>query len=386
MTSVVDTPVAGSQAASTTRGDPKKKTCTISPTSSKFDSALSEHNIEYESSDDDATLELIGQVVPARSAGFRQKHGTGSISTNRDELEWQTDMSKCAKSNEALFQRTIMMSILDRHALNKILDYNCEVSWIASRFPCRKCKEGECQLPKPTPDLAVAFTSKSLLPETGWGPDFERLGLPKGHVFYEGLSQNATKRAFHFFSLEVKGKLGTLDNSVAERQNLNTAAQALHSIYLCMREAGELKAFFKDVRFFSAVATTEGFRLRIHRPFALLPEQRIKLEYAVGFKFDQVLAIKGDYTRSEATSIVYNVLFEYGVNKLHPILKRTIRKLLNRRIPDSLSPSRASTEEAESQPSSRKRRAEQQNTSFSSVGSSQRRRLNSSLSIVDSQE
>jgi hypothetical protein len=56
-------------------------------------------------------------------------------------------------------------------------------------------------------------------------------------------------RAFHFFSMEVKGAQGDLANRVAYCQNFNTASQALHDMYLFMKKADKEDEFFSKARF-----------------------------------------------------------------------------------------------------------------------------------------
>jgi len=128
--------------------------------------------------------------------------------------------------------------------------------------------------------------------------------------------------------MEVKGKRGSLDNQKAQFQNLNTASQALYNIYYCMKRTEDLKTFFKKVRVFSAVATIEGLSIRVHWPVKLHHEQCFNKEYPIGFQFDELGRLRGDYSRAQTNSIVYNILHTYGVLKLHPILKKTIAQLL----------------------------------------------------------
>jgi len=64
------------------------------------------------------------------------------------------------------------------------------------------------------------------------------------------ISRGQKDRAFHCFSVEVKGKLGQIGNTEAEFQNLNTASQALHNMYLLMKEAAEEEFFCPCTGFF----------------------------------------------------------------------------------------------------------------------------------------
>ena len=117
---------------------------------------------------------------------------------------------------------------------------------------------------------------------------------------------------------------------MAQVQNLNTASQALYNIYRCMKEANELNLFFDQIRVFSAVATTEGFWLRVHRAVQVNERQCNSKAYPIGFKFDDVIALDTDYSKYRASGIVRNVLCRYGIHILHPILKKVVKILLDR--------------------------------------------------------
>ena len=315
----------------------------------------------------------------------------------REDALWDMDMARCAHSNEAKFQRTIMMTILSRRELYERLDFECEAEWKSERFPCpRDCIPKLCKITHPKPDVAVAFQAESLLPSDGINADWKRLRDFQSHIFPEGNQQFQAERAFHFFAMEAKGKLGLIDNQKAIFQNLNTASQALYNIYYCMKGANDLDTFFDEVRVFSAAATVEGFSVRIHWPLKIREEQCNNPEFPISFQFDEIARLRGDYSRAQATSIVYHILYEYGVLKLQPILKKTLKELLKlypRQAHQSslrdLQQAAASQEtlaEVNSLPASqnssgRKRRAPDPGDSFTSNA---RRRLDST-NINDSQ-
>ena len=147
-----------------------------------------------------------------------------------------------------------------------------------------------------------------------------------------GVLPRASKytRAFHFFSMEVKGWQADLGNQVAFYQNLNTASQALHNLYVFMKEAGDEKNFFEKVRFYSAVATTAGFAVRVHRAFELgMNKGRIHPDYPLAFAYDEIFNTHGgDYKKDEVLNVVKNIFFEYGVNTLLPILEKAVNSVL----------------------------------------------------------
>jgi hypothetical protein len=303
-----------------------------------------------------------------------------------DDGSWCIDMEKCTRSNEAIFQRTIMMSLFDRHGLGDFLDYTCEETWqsdAATSMPT--WGSPDIQLAKPKPDLTVAFKTFKLLPP---GHDFEDLncfGGLLGHLCPEGDKKEQVQRAMHFFSVETKGKLGKIENSEAEFQNLNTASTALHNIYMIMRDVDETRAFFRDVRFFSVAATVGCFEIRVHRGYRVSGSSLLDATYPVGYRFDTLIKLApgvmgADYTRDMTTRIVYNILFRYGVGKLRPLLMRCLEKVLAKRggpnfrhVPLQSADTQAQSFASVS--SGAKRAADDVTQSFNSNASRQRRRV-----------
>jgi hypothetical protein len=66
-------------------------------------------------------------------------------------LQFDAGVRYCKKSNEAVFRRTLMMSIIDRWQLPEIFGYNCQGQWMFQR--CSSCLLGReetcllCQSP-----------------------------------------------------------------------------------------------------------------------------------------------------------------------------------------------------------------------------------------------
>ena len=399
MASAIDGGTVASSKASTKNSKYPKlpKDYVVDSGNRRFTATLLDHNIVNLPSED-PEIEYYRQLVSGgRSDTNPILTPLESAIQRRDDALWQTDMSKCARSNEANFQRTIMMTILNRQELDEQLDFTCEAEWISERFPCLDCFNFKCKLTKPKPDLAVAFRSESLLPTNGNMADFARLKTWQGSIFPEGMQEFQNERAFYFFSIEAKGKRGMLDNQKAQFQNLNTASQALYNIYRCMKRVNDLETFFKEVRVFSIVATVEGLLLRVHRPHKLVDGQANHPEYPIGFRFDNLGHLKGDYSRAQASTMVYNILYKYGVEKLHPILKKTIEKLLElhpRQRPQhslrdleqaaaaQVTQDETDPELASQRSSSRKRHAPDQGGSFTGIS---RRRLGN-FDVGDSQE
>ena len=240
--------------------------------------------------------------------------------TKKEEEDWKRDFTKCKEEDEAQVQRTIMMELLDRHNLADTLDYVCESVWKCGPIP-RTNNIGTItrKISQPKPDLAMAFKTSCLISDLALG----KLGAFKAHVCPESRKGSSASRAFHFFAIEVKGMQAEISNSTAHLQNLNTASQALHNMYLIMRKAGDEAKFFRDVRFFSAIATTACFEVRVHRAVED-KEVGIGLDYPLSFHFEQLHLIEGSYSKAQVSGIVKNILIEYGVKKLLPILKASV--------------------------------------------------------------
>ncbi len=245
-----------------------------------------------------------------------------------EEKYWKADLDKCEGADEAIFQRTIMMDIIDRHKLAYELDWVCESAWTCRRMPQKVSGlPNQCQTTPPKPDLAVAFKTKCVM---GDKTELIDLGSLKGHMCAELAKDANDGRAFHFFSMEVKGAQGDLANRAAYCQNFNTATQALHNMYLFMEKAGMEDAFFATVRFFSVIATTACFKVRVHRAVKRISERgRIHPDYPLDFKFDELFETgKGNYTRGLVSGIVKNIFSQYGVKILLPLLKSAVEAVL----------------------------------------------------------
>jgi hypothetical protein len=94
-----------------------------------------------------------------------------------------------------------------------------------------------------------------------------------------------------------------------------------------MKIAGEAheKAFFKEVRFFSATANSVRFKVRIHRGVLAEENDRIHDNYPLAFAFEDVFKAEGEkYNYQTVAGIVRNIFVEYGVGTLLPILKKAV--------------------------------------------------------------
>ena len=225
--------------------------------------------------------------------------------------EFDIDVSYCKKSNEAILQRTVMTSIIDRWQLHELFVYNCEGQWSLPKIfqlPTRS-RGDEVTLPKP--DLAVSFTLEAFTGTDTSSPFPKQISAcmrPDGGV----------GRCFPFIFMEAKR--GAHDLEPAYMANLHSASQALFNIYIWMLQAGHEEIFFDRVRIFSIVLNAHEISVRVHRAISL-PEAS-----SLSYHFDEIVSING-YTRDQACLLFKNVLIEYGKKELHGILKATFEEV-----------------------------------------------------------
>ena len=288
--------------------DQKEKLRTVNPSNMGFLEGLRRRNIVFEAStdhNDSISALALGECL--------------CTTTKEEENNWQIDLHECHVSGEATFQRTIMMEILNRHKLGDCLKYSCEAIWTCNPMPRRPSLEFD-RMAAPTPDLTVSFKTSAIIDERRR----THLSNLMKYICPESLGENKIDRAFHFFSVEVKNAQIASKNNVALRQNFNVASQALHNIYMLMRLAETEDTFFKDVRFFSATATSSGFHVRSHRAVKVDPEIWIENNYPLGFDFEEIFSSGEEYTRAKVTGIVQSIFFEYGIKILLPKLKEAV--------------------------------------------------------------
>lgn len=308
--------VATSEVRSKNQEKPKAPRC-FELTSSNAVTVLAARNVDFDSVVDDDREWIKDKILPKSDESCSPE----------EEKNWGNDLAKCQISDEAIFQRTIMMDLINRHQLAGTLDYTCESQWTCPSSMPEMNTELASRMPKPKPDLAVAFKAKSLMP-FNQQKDLDKL---RCIMCPESSKEVKRDRAFHFLSVEVKGASGPLANWVAHRQNFNTATQALHNIYVFMNLAGKeaLNMFYEKVRFYSVVATGFSFHVRAHRAVEL-KEGRIEKNYPLGFEYDVIYNHQsegGGYTKAKATAIIRNILIEYGIKTLQPLLKTTMKNV-----------------------------------------------------------
>jgi len=310
----------------------------ISPENAKFLQGLKYRNVFLtESSAPDPYAGHIKSLAPEdtvlESDAETESHG---------QL-WILDQAKCnLGSNEALFQRTLMMSLIARHwfiyereATNqRCLDFSVEEPWSCPPMPTRAYWLGTTYLTQPKPDLAVCFRRQALIPDYLWNK------LPiatKRLACYENAGEIAETRVFHFFTIEAKKALKSADDNVGKRQGLNNASQALHNMFEFFRDAGQQheNIFFTKVRFFSVVASTEGLTIRIHRATRepedgldqgfIIPEYPLRFEYRELYRFQ-----KDNFDRKTVLKTFEQILIGYGVSELRHLLHDAAKALMKK--------------------------------------------------------
>lgn len=261
---------------------------------------------------------------------------------------WIMDQQNCDKgSNEALFQRTVMMSLIARHLLvydrdikQSFLAFSVEEIWSCPPMPTRAYHKLEKFLTQPKPDLAVCFRREALISESLW------LRLPTATTrlaCYETSGETSGK-VFHFLTIEAKKATTSTGNTEGMRQSLNNASQALHNMFEFFRDAGSdhQDIFFEQVRFFSVVASSEGLSIHIHRATqkaadetdpGLIIEDRP--DYPLRFEHRQFCKIlKSEFDRKPVLEMFKKILLGYG-GELCLLLKKAAEALDKKLSKDS---------------------------------------------------
>ncbi|KAJ9137721.1 hypothetical protein NKR23_g8948 [Pleurostoma richardsiae] len=290
--------------------------------------------------------------------------------------EWRLDLEKAVKDEaEATFQRTVVMSMLDRSRLmynlkdgdQPILDFAIESTWNCPFMPTRALKKDRPDrqrvLSRPKPDISIAFHLRSII-EDGLMraiPDATRRIMT-----YEALDGTRTQRAFHFLMIEAKN--ATSSDKDGRLHNLNSASQSLHCLYEFFNEAdreevecdkpccapdavtittnagrrisspaGEntfVGRFFREVRVFTAVPTGRAITIQMHRacpaskpPFpshdGRPPFRPVILpDYPLQFEYNEVIRLTDDdFSREKLVDTFKKIMVDYGVGRLRPLLQ-----------------------------------------------------------------
>ncbi|KUI61524.1 hypothetical protein VP1G_08702 [Cytospora mali] len=275
------------------------------------------------------------------------------LEKTRHTLAWNLDLQKTRSDpKEPVFQRTVLMSMIDRHRFiydqgdNKtpLLDFAVERTWKCRPMPSMVFKDPEPRcLTQPKADLAIAFRQFAVFQRKHWQLLPAEL---REMVCYEGEATGKEGRVFHFLMIESKNTYKTLDDEVGLCQSLNNASQSLHNLYEFFREAGDeyVQIFFDRVRVFSATSTSQGIKIRAHRA-CLVEDARpdtaehieaddvpamssIVDDYPLQFVYDDFFEASGsDFTREKVVSIFEKLMVGYGIRELWGHLQNAARAI-----------------------------------------------------------
>ncbi|KAI8944093.1 hypothetical protein F4801DRAFT_585796 [Xylaria longipes] len=307
-----------------------------------FRVGLGERNVSLESCRD-AYLHQINSLSPKTTKEAHPER-------KRHELAWELDLKKTQDDPlEPVFQRTIMMSMIDRHRFIydrgdfhfPVLDFAVERTWKCPPMPSRALWDRDPRLlTKPKADLALAFRQYAIFQRESWQ---ELPNAMRSMFCYEGQATGREVRVFHFMTIEGKNSDNGPDDAVALGQNLNNASQSLHIMYELFREAGEehIRTFFDKVRFFSGVSTSKGIKIRVHRA-CLTKEYRKTVQdgqvdeappvhsivdgYPLQFVFDDFFEASGtDFTREKVVGIFEKIMVGYAIGELWGYLQKAAK-------------------------------------------------------------
>lgn len=318
-----------------------KESIRISPDNPQFPRGLMHRNVFFsESRVADTITTYIKQIKleesPRESDEERESH----------RQLWILDQIRCKDgSNEALFQRTLMMSLIARHSLiyetqpnsTRCLDFSVEEIWNCPPMPTRAYTKDGQFLTQPKPDLAVCFCREAVINNKLW------YNMPAATIrlaCYEKDTESAGERIFHFFTIEAKKAQMSPDDTVGKRQSLNNASQALHNMFEFFKDAGpnHEELFFNKVRFFSVVASTEGLTIRIHRATRgradrsdmglIMPDRP---DYPLRFEHEEFARVeKRSFDRDTVFDTFERILVGYGVKKLRVLLSDAAEAIMEK--------------------------------------------------------
>ena len=305
----------------------------INPTHAEFHEGLDARNVDLKENttpDPDAANFDLPPYSLQETAAEKESY----------ERLWTLDRAKCVDgSNEALFQRTLMMGFIARHCLvygqdatgPSLLDFSVEETWNCPPMPTTDYYTGHKFLTQPKPDLAVGFKRIEVIPRNLW------LKMPyatRRLACYEKPDVNGGSKAFHFFTIEGKRALIVTTDPTALYQSLNNASQALHNMFEFFNDAGprHRAKFFSEVRFFSAVASTEGLIVRIHRAVQVAENGSEDSDtipnYPLRFEFRELERVPREkFDRETVLKLLGKILVGYGVGKLFGLLQDAAKTL-----------------------------------------------------------
>ena len=272
------------------------------------------------------------------------------LEKRRHVRAWELDLQKTRNDPlEPVFQRTIMMSMIDRHrfiydredASIPVLDFSVERIWKCPPMPSRVLFDPQPKcLTQPKADLALSFRQFAIFQRRSW---HELPDAMRSLLCYEGQATGKEVRVLHFMTIEGKNSFKSPDDEVALSQNLNNASQSLHNMYEFFREAGDehVQIFFEKVRFFSCVSTSKGIKIRVHRACSTQDQQEVAQNgqlgevpamdpivegYPLQFVFDDYFEASGpDFTRDKVVGVFEKIMVGYAIGELWGYLREAAK-------------------------------------------------------------
>lgn len=298
----------------------------------------------------DETPQNDSQLEHVQNYEFRGQEDDGLVTSYLDKL-WRADLVFCRGQQETIFQRTVMMTFINRHQLifsenttptespptessKSPFMFSVEAVWECPPMPTRRYPKTEAEhkagtkifTTRPKPDLCVSFYRRRLISDGKWNalpPETRQL------VCYEGLGDRNDSRAFGFLFVEAKRSRYHPEDEEALNQALNDASQALHNMYEFFNEAGEASAFFKCVRVFTVTASVKGVIFRVHWARRLPEDEdiefggRIVPDYPLQFRFQKYASFESEnFDRSKVVETFERIMKGYGEKQLFHLLQR----------------------------------------------------------------
>ncbi|KAI0869399.1 hypothetical protein GGS24DRAFT_478930 [Hypoxylon argillaceum] len=255
----------------------------------------------------------IYDIIEELSDAINEWRSTAHMATitNRD---FDMDLKHCRFSaNEAVFQRTVIMSILNRHQISDKFNFNCEAQWsLRSNYYALPSTEENSIIPDPKPDLAIFFRFESLFGNGAYSRSTPIPDSLKACMSPDG----SIHRCFPFIFIEAKNVFHDLGPDLMA--NMHSASQALFNIYVWMSEAGHQDKFFSDVRLFSIAINSQTFALRVHRAQIVEGEGE-----GLQFSYDDICKGLG-YKRDDVCNLIRNILVGYAEKTLLDVLKQSV--------------------------------------------------------------
>ena len=231
--------------------------------SNGYEQALENRNVTIEPSETGDSLEAMVKMEIMDRTPIRDPQDRAYLpypSPHEREC-WNKDMVKCIGENEAVFQRTVMMELFQRHRLQDELDYASESVWNCVQPPTKTAQIANLITGMPKPDVMIAFRRNKVT--TSDQSKYQAIQSLKSYISPE--ASEKTLRAFPFFFIEAKRDSGQNADKAVLHQCLNAASQALHNIWMLMKEARRDQNIMDEIRVFTVAAHSKGVLFRMHR-------------------------------------------------------------------------------------------------------------------------